>query len=208
MLVFDLQNDEENMAAMGVTLREKILNTIRDAITTGQLKPNQKIIEQALAEKFGVSRTPVREALRQLEADGFLKVVPRKGVVVAPLSPLEVKEYYDIKGLLESYAAQIAAENMSDSALCRLESINEDLAAAAEREDSSRYRELCREFHCLFLREGGNLKLVEMLSQMDQKFHRFHFSELMLSGRLKAGLNSISLCSALSVSVMASRPPR
>ena len=188
MLVLDLHSGEECMDDIGLTLREKILNTIREAIRTGQLKPNQKIVEQVLAEQFGVSRTPVREALRQLEADGYVKVIPRKGVVVAPLSPLDVKEYYDIKGLLESYAAQMAAENMSDSALGRLEEINKEMAKMAEQKECARYSELCREFHRLFLREGGNLKLVELLSQMEQKFNRLHFSELMLSGRLKAGV--------------------
>ncbi len=188
MLVFDLHEIKDDKDDIALTLREKILNTIREEIRTGKLQPNEKIVEQDLAEQYGVSRTPVREALRQLESDGYIKVVPRKGIMVAPLSTLDVKEYYDIKGLLESYAAQMAAENMSDSALDRLETINLELAEAAERGDGKAYSGLCREFHRLFLREGGNLRLVEMLSQMEQKFNRLHFSELMLSGRLKSGV--------------------
>ncbi len=188
MLALELNEVSDESDDSVLTLREKILHTIREAIRTGDLKPNEKIVEQDLAEQFGVSRTPVREALRQLESDGYIKVVPRKGVVVAPLSALDVKEYYDIKGLLESYAAQMAAENMSDAALTRLEAINQELAEAAERGDCKVYSDLCREFHRLFLYEGGNLRLVEMLSQMEQKFTRLHFSELMLSGRLKAGV--------------------
>lgn len=188
MLAFELSGDQEEKGGNDLTLREKILGSIREAIRTGRLKPNEKVVEQDLVQQFGVSRTPIREALRQLETDGYLKVIPRKGMFVAPLSQLDVKEYYDIKGLLEGYAAEMAAENMSDSALFRLEAINKDLARAAERGDSRRYSELCREFHHLFLREGGNLKLVEMLGQLEQKFTRLHFSELMLSGRLKSGV--------------------
>ena len=84
-----------------LTLREKILETIRDAIIAGALKPGEKVAEPELAERFGISRTPIREAFRQLESEGYLTVIPRKGAVVASFSPRDVEEFYAIKSILE-----------------------------------------------------------------------------------------------------------
>ncbi len=83
------------------TLREKILETIREAILKGDLKPGEKVAEPELAERFGISRTPIREAFRQLESEGYLTVIPRKGAVVAALSERDVQEFYAIKSILE-----------------------------------------------------------------------------------------------------------
>ncbi len=96
-----------------LTLREKILETIRDAIMTGALKPGEKVAEPDLAERFGISRTPIREAFRQLESEGYLTVIPRKGAVVTSFSPRDVEEFYAIKSILEGYAARRACEKLS-----------------------------------------------------------------------------------------------
>jgi len=91
-----------------LTLREKILETIRDAISSGALKPGERVAEPDLAERFGISRTPIREAFRQLESEGYLTVIPRKGAVVISFSTKEVDEFYAIKSILEGYAANRA----------------------------------------------------------------------------------------------------
>ena len=75
------------------TLREKILETIREAILKGSLKPGEKVAEPELAERFGISRTPIREAFRQLESEGYLTVIPRKGAVVTSRSERDVAEF-------------------------------------------------------------------------------------------------------------------
>ena len=82
------------------TLREKILESIREAILKGTLKPGERVSEPELAERFGISRTPIREAFRQLESEGYLEVIPRKGAVVASLSERDVMEFYAIKSIL------------------------------------------------------------------------------------------------------------
>ncbi len=97
-----------------LTLREKILETIREAIISGALKPGEKVAEPELAERFGISRTPIREAFRQLESEGYLTVSPRKGAVVVSFSQKDVEEFYAIKSILEGYAARRACENLSD----------------------------------------------------------------------------------------------
>ena len=89
------------------TLREKILETIREAILRGALKPGEKVAEPELAERFGISRTPIREAFRQLESEGYLTVIPRKGAVVTALSERDVEEFYAIKSILEYVAPEL-----------------------------------------------------------------------------------------------------
>jgi len=117
------------------TLREKILETIRDAILKGTLKPGEKVAEPELAERFGISRTPIREAFRQLESEGYLTVIPRKGAVVTALSEQDVQEFYAIKSILEGYAAELAATRLSLKEIERLEAINERLRELAKEGD-------------------------------------------------------------------------
>src|SRR3989338_6473985 len=89
------------------TLRESIADSVRESIMRGQLKPGLKISEPALATQFGISRTPVREAIRQLDSEGFLTVLPRRGARVASMSEKDIREFYDVKAVLESHAAEL-----------------------------------------------------------------------------------------------------
>ncbi len=97
-----------------MTLRERIVTSIRSAIVNGQLKPGTRIAEPELAERFGISRTPIREAFRQLESEGFITVIPRKGAIVAFFSAQDVSNFYDLKMILEGYAARMATMTLTD----------------------------------------------------------------------------------------------
>ncbi|SDL81494.1 transcriptional regulator, GntR family [Geoalkalibacter ferrihydriticus] len=171
------------------TLREKILETIRDAILRGVLKPGEKVAEPELAERFGISRTPIREAFRQLESEGYLTVIPRKGAVVTALSERDVKEFYAIKAILEGYAARIAAKNLSDREIERLESINERLQQLADEGDVKAFYRTHNEFHELFIRAAGNHKLAELIHQLVIKFNRPRMASLSLPGRMQISVN-------------------
>lgn len=167
------------------TLREKILETIRDAILKGTLNPGEKVAEPELAERFGISRTPIREAFRQLESEGYLTVIPRKGAVVTSLSERDVQEFYSIKSILEGYAAHMAAERLSDRDLDRLEAINERLAQLAREGDIKTFFRVHNEFHELFIRAAGNEKLLELINQLMMKFNRLRMASLSLPGRME-----------------------
>ncbi len=166
------------------TLREKILETIRDAILKGTLKAGEKVAEPELAERFGISRTPIREAFRQLESEGYLTVIPRKGAVVASLSERDIEEFYSIKSILEGYAARMAAENLSDKDIERLETINERLHQLAIGGDIKTFFKIHNEFHDLFIRAAGNEKLFELIGQLGLKFNRLRMASLSLPGRM------------------------
>lgn len=167
------------------TLREKILETIRESILRGTLKPGEKVAEPELAERFGISRTPIREAFRQLETEGYLTVIPRKGAVVASLSERDVAEFYAIKSILEGYAARIAAGNLSDRDIERLEAINDRLGQLASDGDIKTFFRVHNEFHELFIKAAGNDKLTELITQLGLKFNRLRMASLALPGRME-----------------------
>jgi DNA-binding GntR family transcriptional regulator len=167
------------------TLREKILETIRDAILKGSLKPGERVSEPELADRFGISRTPIREAFRQLESEGYLVVIPRKGAVVASLSERDIEEFYAIKIILEGFAAKMAAEKLTDKDIERLETINERLAQIAKDGDVKSFFRVHNEFHELFIKAAGNDKLYDMINQLVMKFKRLRLASLSQPGRME-----------------------
>ncbi len=166
------------------TLREKILETIREAILKGTLKPGEKVAEPELAERFGISRTPIREAFRQLESEGYLTVIPRKGAVVAALSEQDVQEFYAIKSILEGYAAELAAERLTEKDIEKLQTINEKLKTLAAEGDVKAFFRIHNEFHDLFVRAAGNHKLAELITHLGMKFNRLRMASLSVQGRM------------------------
>lgn len=155
------------------TLRELIVRTIRDGIIAGEWKPGEHITEPELAERFGISRTPIREAFRQLESEGFLTTTPRKGSMVAPVSVRDIREFYEIKSLLEGFAARKACEHITDAQIDAMEERNEHLLAAFRREDLEEMVRLHNEFHEIFVDAAGNARLAQLIKSLVVKFQRF-----------------------------------
>ncbi|MFZ3207230.1 MAG: GntR family transcriptional regulator [Geobacteraceae bacterium] len=168
-----------------LTLRESILETIRDAIMTGALKPGEKVVEPELAERFGISRTPIREAFRQLESEGYLTVIPRKGAVVASFSQKDVEEFYAIKSILEGYAARQACENLTIREIDKLQAINDKLRRLADESDIKRFFNIHNDFHELFIKAANNEKLYDLILNLLNKFQRLRFASLSLPGRMR-----------------------
>ena len=167
-----------------LTLREKILENIRDAIVAGTLKAGSRVSEPELAERYGISRTPIREAFRQLESEGYLTVIPRRGAVVSEFSPRDVEEFYAIKSIMEGYAARRACENLSEKDLDRLQAINDKLAELAKTGDIKNFFKVHNGFHELFIKAADNEKLRELIAGLVTKFQRLRFTSLSLPGRM------------------------
>ncbi len=170
-----------------LTLREKIVETIRNAIVNGQLPAGTRVAEPDLADKFGISRTPIREAFRQLESEGFITVIPRKGAVVASLSAKDVSDFYDLKALLEGYAARSAAKKLTEKDLARMETVNRQMENAAAKKEVCRVLALHNEFHDIFLRTCGNEKLHSIVQSMVKQFQRFRLI-LAMPGRIEGSI--------------------
>ena len=170
-----------------MTLRERIVSSIRGAIVNGQLKAGTRIAEPELAERFGISRTPIREAFRQLESEGFITVVPRKGAIVASFSAQDVSNFYDLKMILEGYAARLATMALTESDLAKMESLNRQMETAAGKKDLRRVLDLHNEFHDVFLRSCGNEKLHQIVQNMVMQFQRFRLI-LATQGRVEGSI--------------------
>jgi len=157
------------------TLREKIVEVLRETIIRQKIRPGERITELEVAERFGISRTPIREAFRQLESEGFLTIIPRKGAVVSDIKEQDIKDFYEIKGVLEGYAARKAATEMSERNLCRLEELNEEIRECARRRDVGGMTRAHNAFHNLILESCGNQKIQNVVSNLVRQFLRFRF---------------------------------
>ncbi len=166
------------------TLREKIVESIREAIIRGELKAGEHVAESDIAERLGISRTPVREAFRQLESEGFLTVTPRRGAVVSPVTEKDVMEFYAIKSILEGYAARIATEKLTARDIRRMEELNNQIADFVRKGDSKACYRTHNEFHEIFVRACGNEKLTKLVHNLVQQFQRFRIS-LHVAGKIE-----------------------
>ena len=116
-------------------LRELVFEAIREAIVDGTLEPGERLMEAQLAEDLGVSRTPVREAIRQLELAGFVVMIPRRGAYVADISIKDVADVFEIRGALEALAASLAAERASEEEIEQLERLLVEIGKSVEERD-------------------------------------------------------------------------
>lgn len=166
------------------TLRERIVDTIKEAVTSGTMKPGERVHEPELAERFGISRTPIREAFRQLEIEGFITVTPRRGAIVSKITDKDVREFYEIKGVLEGCAAKISCSRLTEKELQRMEHLNKLMTGCAERGDAKTFSKIDNQFHDVFLRACGNEKLWKLLHNLVQQFERFRMASISLPGRM------------------------
>lgn len=168
-----------------LTLREKILEHIRDAIISGSLKAGSRVSEPELADRYGISRTPIREAFRQLESEGYLTVIPRRGAVVSEFSQKDVEDFYAIKSILEGYAARQACNKLTGKELDKLQANNVRLAELADQNDIKVFFKIHNDFHDMFIKAADNERLRELITGVETRFQRLRFMSLSLPGRMK-----------------------
>ncbi len=169
------------------TLREQIADTIRDAIIKGILKPDERVAEAEMANKFNISRTPIREAMRQLESEGFIKVTPHRGAFVAPITEKDIREFYAIKSILEGYAARLACNRISEEDIRKMDDLNNKFEIVHKNGEWRTAFKLHNEFHERFLRNCGNDKLYQLLKSLTQQFQRFRIA-LTMSGKIEGSI--------------------
>jgi DNA-binding GntR family transcriptional regulator len=158
-------------------LSQRVAEDVRQLILSGELAPGARIGQEELAERFGTSRIPVREALRQLESDGLVILVPNSGARVAKLDLSECLEIYKIRERLEPLALSEAVANMSDAEIDELEG----LVAQMERaQDTEEFLRLDREFHLASYRAAGMQQLIGMVERFwnTTQHYRRAFTEL------------------------------
>lgn len=154
-------------------LREIVFETLREAILQGDMEPGTRLMEVQLAEKLGVSRTPVREAIRQLELEGLVVMVPRKGAYVAGLSTKDCMEVLEIRAALEGLAAQLAAQRVSHHEIKQLSEISERFYEYARKKDIQGLIDEDVTFHDVIYAASKNDRLLQLISGLREKVQRF-----------------------------------
>lgn len=170
-------------------LRELVFEAIREAIIDGRLKPGERLMEIQLAEDLGVSRTPVREAIRKLELEGFVVMIPRKGAYVADISLKEISDVFEIRSALEGLAAELAAERASDERIEQMERCLVELSGVIEARDLKGIVEVDSCFHETLYASSRNERLSQILSLLREQIQRFRTRTMTHPERMKVALD-------------------
>lgn len=153
----------------GVTKQERVYRAIRERILRGTYGPGYRVVIDSLAEEFGVSALPVREAIRRLEAEGLVVYRPNAGAQVAPADPGLFEQEMTVLAVLEGYATALAAPNLGPDDIAELTEINDRMVQAMERLDSLGFGRLNQEFHTLIHERCPNAPLVGMLRDVGRR---------------------------------------
>lgn len=162
---------------------DSVYATLREAIVSGLLRPGDGLIEEHIARRFGVSRTPVREALLRLEAESLATRIPRRGLVVHTISEQEMLELYTVRTALDSLAARLAATEATPTERAQLRWINEQLVAATRRGDPEATLRFSREFHTALVSASHNSLLAQFMEQILSWISRFRSTTHAYPGR-------------------------
>jgi DNA-binding GntR family transcriptional regulator len=155
-----------------VALREQVLSELRRRIVDGDYAQGERLTENRLAEDFGVSRNPVREALRVVESEGFVEILPRRGAVVATLDETAIRDLFAVRKQLETLAAGLAAERATEDDVARLRALLAEANKATEAGDLARVAELNSALHVAVIDISGNRWLASLSSAM---YHHVHW---------------------------------
>ena len=165
-------------------LREVVCETLRQAIRDGVFKPGERLMEVPLAEELGVSRTPVREAIRKLELEGFVVMIPHRGTYVADISLKDVTQVFEIRSALEELAAQLAAERITPDEIEFLERMLVEIGTFMEEKNMDKVVEADINFHEVLYKASRNERLVEIIHNLREQTLRFRTMSMNQPGRL------------------------
>lgn len=166
-------------------LREIVFESVRGAIISGVLKPGERLMEVQLAEKLGVSRTPIREAIRKLELEGLVIMMPRKGAYVADLSLKDITDVLEIRAALEGLAAGLAVLRITDEEIEELEITARQFHQAIEDDDFDMIVQKDIEFHDRIFRATRNDKLLQITNNLREQVQRFRIMYINKSNKSK-----------------------
>jgi len=159
-------------------LRDVVFNTLRQAILKGELKPGERLMEIALAEKLGVSRTPIREAMRKLELEGLVVMIPRRGAQVANITEKDLNDVLEVRIALENVAIEKACTRMSKEDMGRLWLAAKEFERTMAEGNLVRLAEADVAFHEIIYRASDNKRLNQVLNNLREQIYRYRVEYL------------------------------
>ena len=154
-------------------LRDVVFKTLRQAILKGELEPGERLMEIQLAERLGVSRTPIREAIRKLELEGLVLMIPRRGAEVAKISEKNLRDVLEVRRSLEELAIDLACQRIQEEELETLREAQKEFAAAIAAGDAMEIAQTDEKFHEIIYSGTGNQKLMQILSNLREHMYRY-----------------------------------
>ena len=159
-------------------LRDVVFNTLRQAILRGELKPGERLMEIALSQRLGVSRTPVREAIRMLEQEGLVIMIPRKGAQVAEISEKDLKDVLEVRLGLEELAVRIACQRITEEELEELEQAVKEFEEAMKEDNLGVLAAVDVKVHEVIYGSTHNKRLVQIISNIREQMYRYRVEYL------------------------------
>lgn len=154
-------------------LRDVVFNTLRTAIITGEFAPGERLMEISLAERLGVSRTPVREAIRKLELEGLVVMIPRRGAEVARITEAGLKEVLEVRCAIEELAVELACRRSDKESLKQLREAHQKFVDAVERGDTLEITNQDEAFHECIFAMSRNKRLVQVVHNLKEQMFRY-----------------------------------
>ena len=159
-------------------LRDVVFNTLRQAILKGELEPGERLMEIQLVDRLGVSRTPIREAIRKLELEGLVLMIPRKGAEVAKISEKSLRDVLEVRRSLEELAIELACQRMTEDDIKELEEAQEAFRSAIQSADAMTIAETDEHYHDIIYNGTGNNRLVQILNNLREQVYRYRVEYL------------------------------
>lgn len=163
-------------------LRDVVFNTLRQAILRGELEPGERLMEIQLAQKLGVSRTPIREAIRKLELEGLVKMIPRKGAEVAHITEKDMRDVLEVRSVLEEFAVGLACSNITPEAITNLKASNKLFEVSIISRDVVKIVDADVHFHDIIYSMTGNQRLIQIINNLSEQMYRYRL-EYVKDGR-------------------------
>lgn len=154
-------------------LRDVVFNTLREAILTGELEPGERLMEIKLAEKLGVSRTPIREAIRMLQIEGLVNITPRKGTVVAEISKDDLKNVLEVRKVLEKLAVELACMKITEEEILGLKENLKEFSTAIKKKNPSEIAKIDVAFHDIIYKSTRNTRLIQIMFNIREQMYRY-----------------------------------
>ncbi len=156
-------------------LHDEVAERIRELVLSGELEPNSRVNELELAERFGISRTPLREAIKILATEGMLELLPNRGARVAAVNEAEIDEMLEVIAGLEANAARLLAKRITDSEIADIAELHEAMLEAYGKRDETRYFTLNRQIHEAMMRAAKNATLAQLYAGLSSRIQRFRY---------------------------------
>ncbi len=156
-------------------LRDVVFNTLRQAILTGELKPGERLMEIHLANRLGVSRTPIREAIRKLELEGLVTMIPRRGAEVAQITEKSMSDVLEVRRALDALCVELACDRITEEELESLKQACEGFEQAVKTRDVKKIAQADVAFHDIIVKATGNQRLVQLVNNLSEQMYRYRF---------------------------------